>query len=414
MVLLTDLVNAAFAVSSVVSDPASAQGRSGVARRDVKYLPRFANDAVQLHHTVKVAKGVVLARDTDAVEVPVTELVDILDKLHDLEKQVAALLPSGVHDDKKVAANGEECDVEHLLYYLGVNGTESKRDQVGDHPLFRRNTNCTMDKVAAEQGSGKNTAANTSAGSGDGPASAATSLAGNSGQTSNGKSPDNVERLSRPTSPTETSANPKDAHSGAILLESPEATGTDGSKKQAVDDTASPATKAPKEAEATEAANTLEKVYTTTIEKVATNLDGKLTTTTITMTTTSRVTVTVSRKLTVAVAQPSATDASQSPSSNSTKETGDEEATGDMDNSHPADDVTAAPSPSLKAPLPVGASQQYTNSTVADQGLEPETPAAESMPEQTTKMLMNTGDVPSGFKTISTPAPKVDAEETSQ
>ncbi|UNI20766.1 hypothetical protein JDV02_006825 [Purpureocillium takamizusanense] len=131
MVLLTDLVNAAFALSSGVGDPASVEAPHGLARRDVKYLPRFANDVVQLHHTVKVAKNVVQARNTQAVQVPVSELEDILSKLQSLEKQVAALMPpgGGVPNEKKVAANGEECDVEHLLYYLGVNGTNSKRDE---------------------------------------------------------------------------------------------------------------------------------------------------------------------------------------------------------------------------------------------------------------------------------------------
>jgi len=432
MVLLTDLVNAAFALSSGVGDPASVDTRNALARRDVKYLPRFANDAVQLHHTVKVAKGVVQARDTEAVQVPVSELVDILSKLHSLEKQVAALLPSGrLPDDKKAAANGEECDVEHLLYYLGVNGTDSKPDQVRDHPLFRRNANCTMDAVAAEQQSGKNsgknaaanTAANTPAGSGDEPASASASPDSKDGQASHGSPSSNANPLTRPTSPADRPDKANDGPSGAILIESPDATDAGGSKKAAVNDIATPVTKAPQDAEPTEATNTLDNVYTTTLEEVATDLDGNVKTTTVTRTMTNRVTVTISRKLTVAIAA-SPTDAAHedaSPAKNSTKIAGDAtKAAGDAgpnadtEQAAPGQDVTAAPSPSLKVPVPVGANQQYTNSTVTNQDVEPETPAAESTPEETTRLLMGTGDLPSGFKTISTPAAKAEAAETTQ
>ena len=207
------------------------------------------------------------------------------------------------------------------------------------------------------------------------------------------------------------------------MIESPDATDAGGSKKAAVNDIATPVTKAPQDAEPTEATNTLDNVYTTTLEEVATDLDGNVKTTTVTRTMTNRVTVTISRKLTVAIAA-SPTDAAHedaSPAKNSTKIAGDAtKAAGDAgpnadtEQAAPGQDVTAAPSPSLKVPVPVGANQQYTNSTVTNQDVEPETPAAESTPEETTRLLMGTGDLPSGFKTISTPAAKAEAAETTQ
>ncbi|UNI20767.1 hypothetical protein JDV02_006826 [Purpureocillium takamizusanense] len=200
--------------------------------------------------------------------------------------------------------------------------------------------------------------------------------------------------------------------------------GAGGSKKTAVDEFASPVTKAPKDSEPTETANTLDKVVTTTMEEVATDMDGSVRTTTVTRTMTNRVTVTIARKLTVAVATSAtvaAPENASSPAKNSTKGAGDAtKAAEDMGSNAepgqagPAQDVTAAPSPSLKVPVPVGTNQQYTNSTVADQNMEPETAAAETTPAETTRLFMGTGDSPSGFKTISTPATRADAAEATQ
>ncbi|POR36988.1 Uncharacterized protein TPAR_02816 [Tolypocladium paradoxum] len=154
MVLLSDLLHVALNVSPGISSHGAAASRSALVGHDAKTLPAFANDIVRLHDTVKRARGVVEDRDA-TVQVPQSELLDILSKLNSLEQQVAALLPAGTKDDKKPDTGDQNCDVEHLLFSLGVNGPDNKPGQVSDHPLFRRNANCSMEAIAAAQKQGQ-------------------------------------------------------------------------------------------------------------------------------------------------------------------------------------------------------------------------------------------------------------------
>ena len=150
MVLFSDLLHLAVNLSPGISSIGAVASGSALVGRDARALPPFASDIALLHRTVKRALSVVEDKGSP-VQVPQPELLDILSKLKELEVQVVALLPAGAEDGKSSDIDDHKCDVEHLLFSLGVNGTHNKRGQVSDHPFFNRSANCSMEAIAAAQ-----------------------------------------------------------------------------------------------------------------------------------------------------------------------------------------------------------------------------------------------------------------------